>query len=189
MRRLHLEKKGIRGLSIAESFRHDSQKSVLAGVITSSDLVIDGFVLGDATIKGDDATDKIILMYQKLDRNDISYLMTSGLVISLYNMVDVKKISDTLDIPVIGVTYSDSGTLNETIKNYFPDDYEEKLAQYKKIGDREKVSLKTGNDLFVRYEGCTLTQCKQLLDRITPSGQTPEPLRIAQLLAKTILTN
>ena len=87
------------------------------------------------------------------------------------------------------MTYSDSGTLNETIKNYFPDDYEEKLAQYKKIGDREKVSLKTGNDLFVRYEGCTLTQCKQLLDRITPSGQTPEPLRIAQLLAKTILTN
>ena len=47
MRRLHLEKKGIRGLAIAESFRHDSQKSVLAGVIISSDLVIDGFVLGD----------------------------------------------------------------------------------------------------------------------------------------------
>ena len=110
MRRLHLEKKGIRGLAIAESFRHDSQKSVLAGVIISSDLVIDGFVLGGATIKGDDATDEIISMYQKLDRNDISYLMVSGLVISLYNMVDVKKISDTLDIPVIGVTYSDSGT-------------------------------------------------------------------------------
>ena len=81
------------------------------------------------------------------------------------------------------------GLEDETIKNYFPDDYAEKLIQYKKIGDREKVSLKTGNDLFVRYEGCTLTQCKQLLDRITPSGPTPEPLRIAQLLAKTILTN
>ena len=156
MRRLHLEKKGIRGLAIAESFRHDSQKSVLAGVIISSDLVIDGFVLGGATIKGDDATDEIISMYEKLDRNDISFLMVSGLVISLYNMVDVKKISDTLDIPVIGVTYSDSGTLDETIKNHFPDDYEKKLVQYKKIGDREKISLKTGNDLFVRYEGCTL---------------------------------
>ena len=189
MRRLHLEKKGIRGLAIAESFRHDSQKSVLAGVIISSDLVIDGFVLGGATIKGDDATDEIISMYQKLDRNDISFLMVSGLVISLYNMVNVKKISDTLDIPVIGVTYSDSGTLDETIKNHFPDDYEEKLIQYKKIGDREKVSLKTGSDLFVRYEGCTSTECKQLLDRITPSGPTPEPLRIAQLLAKTVLTN
>ena len=46
MRRLHLEKKGIRGLAIAESFRQDSEKSVLAGVIVSNDLVVDGFVLG-----------------------------------------------------------------------------------------------------------------------------------------------
>ena len=51
MRRLHLEKKGIRGLAIAESFRQDLKKSVLAGVIVSNDLVIDGFVLGNATIK------------------------------------------------------------------------------------------------------------------------------------------
>ena len=83
MRRLHLEKKGIRGLAIAESFRQDSEKSVLAGVIVSNDLVVDGFVLGNATIKGDDATDEIISMYQKLDRNAICYLMTSGIVISL----------------------------------------------------------------------------------------------------------
>ena len=187
MRRLHLEKKGIRGLAIAESFKHDSQKSVLAGVIISSDLVIDGFVLGGATIKGDDATDEIISMYQKLDRNDICYLMTSGIVISLYNMVDVKKICDTISIPTIGVTYSDSGSLDDAIKSHFPDDYEKKLIQYKELGDREKVLLKSGNELFVRYEGCTLTECTQLLDRITPSGPTPEPLRIAHLLAKAVL--
>ena len=189
MRRLHLEKNGMRGLTIAESFRQDSQKSVLAGIVVSNDFVIDGFVLGGATIKGDDATDEIISMYAKLDRNDISFLIISGLVISLYNMVDVKKISNTIDIPVIGVTYSDSGTLDETIKNHFPDDYDKKIIEYRKIGVREKISLKTGNDLFVRYEGCTSTECKQLLDRITPTGPTPEPLRIAQLLAKTILTN
>jgi len=189
MRRLHLEKKGIRGLAIAESFRQDSQKSVLAGVILSNDFVIDGFVLGGATIRGDDATDEIISMYKKLDRNDISYLMTSGIVISLYNMIDVKKIYDSIDIPIIGVTYSDSGSLDEIIKKHFPDNCEEKLAQYKKIGNREKVSLNVGHDLFVRYEGCTKTECTQLLNRITPSGSTPEPLRIAQLLAKTILTS
>ena len=106
MRRLHLEKKGIIGLAIAESFRQDSEKSVLAGVIVSNDLVVDGFVLGNSTIKGDDATDEISSMYQKLDRNDICYLMTSGIVISLYNMVDVKKICETIGITTIGVTYS-----------------------------------------------------------------------------------
>ena len=104
MRSLHLEKNGIRGLAISESFRQDSEKSVLAGIIMSNDFVIDGFVLGNTTIKGDDATDQIISMYKKLERPDICYIIISGIIISLYNMVDIKKIYDTLMIPVIGVT-------------------------------------------------------------------------------------
>ena len=47
MRSLHLEKKGIRGLAIAESFRQNSEKSILSGVIMSNDFVIDGFVFGN----------------------------------------------------------------------------------------------------------------------------------------------
>ena len=108
MRSLHLEKNGIRGLAISESFRQDSEKSVLAGIIMSNDFVIDGFVLGNTTIKGDDATDQIISMYKKLERPDICYIIISGIIISLYNMVDIKKIYDTLMIPLIGVTYADS---------------------------------------------------------------------------------
>ena len=79
MRSLHLEKNGIRGLAISESFRQDSEKSVLAGIIMSNDFVIDGFVLGNTTIKGDDATDQIISMYKKLDRPDICYILISGI--------------------------------------------------------------------------------------------------------------
>ena len=56
MRSLHLEKKGIRGLAIAESFRQDSEKSILSGVIMSNDFVIDCFVFGNSTLNGDDAT-------------------------------------------------------------------------------------------------------------------------------------
>ena len=42
MRSLHLEKKGLRGLAIAESFRQNSTKSVLAGVVMRRDFIIDG---------------------------------------------------------------------------------------------------------------------------------------------------
>jgi len=57
MRNLHLEKQGIRGLAIAESFSQTSKKSVLSGIVMSTDLVIDGFVFGHSTVGGDDATD------------------------------------------------------------------------------------------------------------------------------------
>ena len=101
MRSLHLEKKGIRGLAIAESFRQDSEKSILSGVIMSNDFVIDGFVFGNSTLKGDDATEVIIDMYNKVERPDISYVLISGLVISLYNIIDIKKLYDIFQIPCL----------------------------------------------------------------------------------------
>ena len=78
---LHLEKKGLRGLAIAESFSQNSKKSILAGIVMRRDLIIDGFVLGKATLEGDDATDEILRMYKKLNRHDISYLLVSGIII------------------------------------------------------------------------------------------------------------
>ena len=56
MKTLHLEKNGIRGLAISESFTKESKHSVLAGVVMSNEFQIDGFILGRATIKGDDIT-------------------------------------------------------------------------------------------------------------------------------------
>ena len=187
MRHLHLEKKGIRGLAIAESFSQDSKKSVLSGIVMSTDLVIDGFVMGYSTVGGDDATDSILTMYEKLDRPDVSFLLISGIVISLYNIVDVKRISEKTGIPVIGVTYEESSGIEDAIKHHFPESYESKLAEYSKLGSREKITLHTSHNLYIRNEGCTALEAKQLLDKMTLQGSVPEPLRIAQLLANTLL--
>ncbi len=187
MRTLHLEKKGLRGLAIAESFTQNSKKSVLAGVVMRRDFVIDGFVFGNATIEGNDATETILSMFEKLNRPDISYLLISGIIISMYNIVDLKKISETLGIPVIGVTYEDSQGIDDAIKHHFPDSYESKLKEYNELKDREKITLHTSYDVYVRKEGCEVSDVQQLLDDITLQGSFPEPLRVAQLLAKTLL--
>ena len=187
MRHLHLEKKGIRGLAIAESFSQDSKKSVLSGIVMSTDLVIDGFVMSHSTVGGDDATDAILTMYKKLDRPDVSFLLISGIVISLYNIIDLKRISKETGLPVIGVTYEESKGIDDAIKHHFPDSYKSKLAEYSKLGSREKITLHTSHNLYIRNEGCTLLEAKQLLDKITLQGSIPEPLRIGQLLASTLL--
>jgi endonuclease V-like protein UPF0215 family len=187
MRPLHLEKKGLRGLAIAESFRQNLDKSILTGIVMRRDLIIDGFVFGSATIYGDDATDSILQMYENLKRPDISYLLISGLIISLYNIVDIKKISQFLKIPVIGVTYHESEGIENSIKQHFPNSYESKIKKYQKLGNREKITLHTSCDIFIRKEGCTTHDVKYLLDELTLNGSFPEPLRVAQLLAKSLL--
>ena len=187
MRHLHLEKKGIRGLAIAESFSQNSKKSILSGLVMSTDLVIDGFVFGHSTVGGDDATDAILEMYEKLDRQDISFLLISGIVISLYNIIDMKRISEKIGLPVIGVTYEESSGIEDAIKHHFPESYKSKLTEYSKLESRKKITLHTSYNLYVRNEGCTVLEAKQLLDKITLQGSIPEPLKITQLLANTLL--
>jgi endonuclease V-like protein UPF0215 family len=174
MRLLHLEKKGLRGLAIAESFRQNSKKSILSGVVMRRDFIIDGFVFGQTTLDGDDATDVILQMYEDLKRPDINYVLISGMIISLYNIIDIKKIYKSLKIPVIGITH-------------FPDSYQSKIKIYQKLGSRGKITLHTLSQVYVRKEGCTLHEVKCLLDKLTLQGSTPEPLRAAQLLAKSML--
>ena len=186
MNHIHLEKKGLRGLAIAESFRQGDKTSRLAGVVMRRDLIIDGFVLGQCTVEGDDATDAILKMYSKLERDDISFILISGVIISMYNIVDIKKIQDSTKLPVIGVTYEESAGIEEAIKQHFPESYELKMAKYDKLGKRTMTNLHTGHKLFLRIEGCSSQEAQKLLDMFTLQGAIPEPLRVAQLLARTI---
>lgn len=187
MRPLHLEKQGLRGLAIAESFHQNSKKSILSGLVMRRDFVIDGFVFGTATLDGDDATETILKMYDDLNRPDVSYILISGLIISLYNIIDIKKIHDSLQIPIIGVTYNESEGIEDAIKHHFPDSYDSKIKQYQQLGSRDKIKLHTSSDIFVRREGCDLHDVKLLLNELTLQGSFPEPLRVAQLLAKSLL--
>jgi len=187
MRSLHLEKKGLRGLAIAESFRQHSSKSIFAGIVMRRDFVIDGFVFGSATLEGDDATDTILKMYDELQRPDISYVLISGLIVSMYNIINIKKLYDSLKIPIIGISYNDSLGIEDALKHHFPNSFESKISAYQKLGKREKITLSTSHDIFVRKEGCTLGDVKHLLNKLTLHGSVPEPIRVSQLLAKTLL--
>ncbi len=187
MRSLHLEKKGLRGLAIAESFRQNSAKSIFAGIVMRRDFIIDGFVFGSATLEGDDATDTILEMYDELQRPDISYVLISGLIVSMYNIINIKKLYDSLKIPIIGISYNDSLGIEDALKRHFPNSFESKISAYQKLGKREKISLSTSHDIFVRREGCTLDDVAHLLNKLTLHGSVPEPIRVSQLLAKTLL--
>ena len=187
MRSLHLEKQGLRGLAIAESFKQNSSKSIFSGIVMRRDFVIDGFVFGSATLEGNDATDTILKMYDDLQRPDISYVLISGLIVSMYNIIDIKKIHESLQIPIIGISYHNSEGIEDAIKHHFPNSFESKISEYQKLGKREKITLNTSHDVFIRKEGCTIEDVKYLLNKLTLHGSVPEPVRVSQLLANTLL--
>lgn len=171
MGRLHTEKIGIRGLAIAESYTPGSKRSVLAGVVMRSDHVVDGFAVGQTTVSGDDATHAITEMYRSLGRDDISYVMVWGTIISHYNRIDVKRIAGLLKIPTLGVSCQ--------VRTDVADMSESRLEYH-------SIRLHTGHTISVVVSGCTISEATRLLNRITIQGGIPEPIRLARLLASAI---
>ncbi|UVS69228.1 endonuclease dU [Nitrososphaera viennensis] len=177
----------MRVFAVAESFRKTAKSSVLAGVVMRRDLVVDGMAFGRATIGGDDATGAIVSMYRSLGRDDVNCILLDGLVISMYNIVDGCQVSQDTGMPVIAITFEDSKGLEGAIRHHFPQGWEEKVEQYRRIGERERVALKTGKPLYIRCWGITQKRAVSLLDAFTLQGAVPEPVRVAKLAAKSAL--
>ena len=187
---LHLEKKAIRVLGIAESFRKEQKYSTLAGVVMRSDLVIDGFARSKLKVSGSDATSSTIDLYGRLHRNDINAIMISGSVLSLYNVLDIDEIYKELKIPVVALSFNKSrSNLVENIESRFPEKIaKEKINLLEKLGPSSRMRLETGYDVYVRNAGISDDLSKRLLNKFTLQGSLPEPVRVARLLAKSIAT-
>jgi endonuclease V-like protein UPF0215 family len=186
--RLSLEKKAIRILGLAESFRKgSSQDAVLAGVVMRSDFIVDGVVLGRCRVGGMDVTDSILEMYHKLGRDDISALMINGCIISWFNVIDLSRLYKETNLPSICLTYYPSTGLKEYFMKYFPEDWSERVRIYEENGPRTEVVNKNGFKIYLRAVGIDIEAATNLVNKYTLFGRIPEPLRLARLIAHAIL--
>lgn len=180
---LHLNKSGLRVLGIAESFVRSRPVSTIAGVVMRADLRVDGLAYAYATVGGDDAALAILGLYRRLNRADVNALILSGAALSWFNIVDLKRVFEETEKPLICLTYEESPGLEEHIQQHFPSP-DEKLRLYRSLGERQSVRLRTGYEVFVRVRGATLDEARILLNKFTRDGRVPEPVRLARLAAR-----
>ncbi len=185
---VHFEKKAIRALGIAESFAINDRFSTLVGVVMRSDLVVDGFGIGQLEVSGSDATESILTLFGKLKRNDINLILLSGSVLSLYNIVDVDLLSEKTRKPVVALTFKKAKSdLARNISTKFdPVKGRAKIRLLEKLGTPKQLKLKTGYPVFVRAAGITNAEANKIVDKFTLQGAIPEPIRVARMLAKAV---
>ncbi|RLF04917.1 MAG: DUF99 domain-containing protein, partial [Thermoprotei archaeon] len=139
-------------------------------------------------VGGLDATEGVLRLYNNLRREDINLILTNGCIISWFNVIDIEEVYRTTRIPIICLTYEYSDGIEEYIRRYFKDDIAERLEMYKKLGKREKVYIKKGRKyVYVRFLGLSLEEVRTALNSLIYSGVVPEPLRIANLIARALL--
>jgi len=182
--RFHAEKRGFRVFGVAESFNKSCWSSTIAGIVMRRDLIVDGIIFGTVTIGGNDSTQNILSMVRSLKRDDVNCIMLDGLIISMYNIIDGEEIREKTGVPVLAITFKESEGLEGTIQRHFPNDSKLKLEQYHKLGQRDKILLKTGKFIFARYWGLSSNEASTIANSLTLQGSIPEPIRIAKLAAR-----
>ncbi|MEN6342162.1 MAG: DUF99 family protein [Methanospirillum sp.] len=183
---MHVGKPGLRVLGIAESYRgrHDEGAvSHLAGVVMRRDRRIDGFGTEKATVGGSDATDAVVRLVRSVGRDDVRLVMLSGAVIAWFNVIDAAAVAKETGCAVVSVTYEASPGLESAIARHFPGDAD-RLAAYRRLGERVPVPLSTGATVYVRPFGLDLPDAAALVDAFTLDGGVPEPLRAARIIAR-----
>lgn len=179
-------KKGIRVLGVSESFSRQDKKSFVAGVIMRGDMRMDGFGFCRPKVGGKDATDQLLSMYDRLNREDIRAWMLGGCVISWFNVVDSVSLYENTDVPVVCLSYNPSEGLESYFKEYFPEDWKVRMALMDRGGPRREVTLKTNHKAFLTTVGISITQARKLVDKFTFDGRIPEPIRVARLIASSL---
>ncbi len=176
-------KKGVRVLGVSESFRRSDTISRVAAVVMRGDMRIDGIGFCGPTIGGTDATDQLISMYYRLARDDIRAWVLGGCVISWFNVVDSVELFEATKVPVVCVSYNPSNGIERYIREYFPEDWEERVNKMNRGGPRQSLPLRTGHSVFIATAGFSLRKAQRLVDQFTLDGRIPEPVRVARIIA------
>lgn len=175
-------KAGRRALGIAESYRGDP--STLAGAVVRADRTVDGAAFDSCTVGGTDVTERILQLDEHLDREDIAHVLVSGIALAWFNLVDLRRLHETLELPVIGVTYEAGRPLAESISEHFTGTARaERLAILERQPARRPVSI-NDHRIFIRPVGVPDEAAERVIQAHTAAGGRPEPLRVARLLAR-----
>lgn len=175
-------KSGARALGVAESFAGD--RSTLAGVVVRADRTVDGVAFATCTVGGTDATDAVIRLWDRLDREDVRHVVIAGVAPAWYNLLSLERVHRATDRPVLAVTFEAGESLEEPLREQFSGaGLERRLETYRGLPPRERVGVGDGT-VYVRSVGLPRGDAADVVRAHTHEGGRPEPLRVARLVAR-----
>nr|WP_221625700.1 DUF99 family protein [Halobellus ruber] len=183
-------------MGVAESTVEDH--CLFCGAVVRADRAVDGVSFASATVGGLDATDAVLRLLDRLDRDDVRYLLVSGVAPAWFNVLDLDRVAAAADRPVLALSYEASPGLAPAIERAFEGEAAaERLAVYDRLPPRRRLRV-NDETVFVRSvglggeaadpgDGSTPTasdDVARVIRAYTPSGGRPEPVRVARLAAR-----
>ena len=181
-------KKQIRLLGIDDSpFSFNDDFSSVIGVVMRGGNYIEGVLKNQVSIDGSDATKIVIEMVQKTrHKKQLKAVMIDGVALGGFNIINISKVYTSTTIPVITITRDkpDFDKIKMALSKNFID-WKERLSLIKK-GKLYEIDTKY-NPIFIKCEGLSIEETKEIITLSTIRGVIPEPIRVAHLIASGIV--
>jgi hypothetical protein len=161
-------------------------KTILVGVVMKGGSDVLGVVTRWIEIDGKDATDKMIDSINKSRFKDLRVIMLKGITYAGFNIVNVKRLSEETELPVIIVIRKkpDIQAMKKALINHF-DDAEERIKLLNEAGEiRELIPGK----LYYQTVNLENEEAEEIIKITQRNSLIPEPLRLAHIIASAVMT-
>jgi endonuclease V-like protein UPF0215 family len=139
---------------------------------------LDIVVRDTITKDGDDATGVMARLVRDKDLTHVRAVMLQGITFGGFNVVDINRLSDELEMPVLVVARR-KPRLELIFKALMAvDGWQARRALMEAAGEPEPCGA-----VWVQRAGLTATEAASMLERTTQHGCIPEPLRLAHIIA------
>lgn len=182
-------KKEVRIIGIDDGhFTKKQKKVIVVGAITRGKKSLDGLLSTKITVDGLDATNKISSMINNSShRHQLRFIMLSGITFGGFNLVDIRQLYKNTGIPVVVFIRRrpDLDSIRNALRKNFPD-WKKRWEIIEKAGKIYSVRVNERSKIYIQKSGLGINLAKQLVKKTIAYGNTPEPLRVAHIIATGI---
>lgn len=166
-------------------FEHDHRGDVRVVGAVCCRTRLDGVLSGRVRRDGANATDVLArLVTGSKFRGHIRAILMQGIALAGFNVVDIRRLSDTLGVPVVVSVrrHPRLGMVRDALLDRTPGGAR-KWKLVEKAGPLTAIG-----PLWVQHIGLDAAEAAALLRATTLHGNVPEPLRLAHLIAGGVTT-
>ena len=157
----------------------------IVGVVFRGGYWLDGVMKTEVVVDGMDATEKIAGMIKSSPHYaQIRIVMLNGVTFAGFNVVDIKKLSESTGLPVIAVTRvkPDFANIRKALAHLPDGERRWKIIENESVLIR--VCSRSGEEpIVVQVAGMGIEDMERIVKETSTRSNVPEPLRVAHLIA------
>jgi len=168
------------------AFEFKDETCAVVGVVMRADGYLEGVMVDEVGVDGDDANRVLAHMINRSRyKKQLRLILTDGIALGGFNIIDLEKLNRDTDIPVAAVTRKvpDFDEMKKAMKNHFSD----WKRRYDIICKGKIFSVPTQHKpIYVKGFGMDSHELQLSVKKTILRGALPEPIRIAHIIATAI---